>query len=521
MFAVPLGAQATRTTMLDYATGSEFEDYLRALQVAGLTELYPWSIRGFSPREIRRLAAADTAGPWRLSPGLNLGRATVGPLTLRSTFNSSYPYGANDGPVWAGRGLTMSLGGGMAARAGAFSLTLAPIAFWTSNGSFTLLDHGQPGASPFANGVDPNRVDAPQRFGSSSYSRLDPGGSTARFDSKFITVGVSTANEWIGPATEYPFLLGTNAPGFPHVFLGTGEPLNLWVARIHTRLAWGKLHQSEYSPVTGPERYTSTEATGTVRLATYAALVVMPRGLPGLEVGFARFIHVPYRVGDPTAEFWKKPLKVFFLENEFAQGDSAGTDNQLASAFFRWVFPGSGFEVFGARSHEDHFYDRRDLLLRPDHERAYTLGFQKILHRRPRAFDVLKAELINYQYPGTVYLHSQLRQGHTNRGQLLGAGAGVPNGAASVLSWTRYAPANRTTLTLRRIVRAQRGRPVKSIAADSSNSDVIVSTGIERTRMGERIDVGAKIELMQNFNRNFSKDRPNLNLQLMVRLKAW
>ncbi|MEO6331378.1 MAG: hypothetical protein ABIV11_03035 [Gemmatimonadaceae bacterium] len=519
--ATPLAAQATRTTLLDYATGGEFEDYLRALQVAGLTDLYPWSIRGFSPREIQRLAAADTAGPWRLAAGLKIGSAAVGPITLRAAFNSAYPYGANDGAVWAGRGITTALSGGVAARLGAFSLTLAPIAFSASNGSFSLHPNGKTGARAFANALAPGSVDAPQRFGPGSYSRLDPGASAIRFDSKLVTFGVSTANEWIGPATEYPFLLGTNAPGFPHLFVGTGEPLNLWLARVHSRVAWGKLYQSEYSPVTGPERYTSREASGTVRLATYAVVSIMPRGIRGLELGFARFIHVPYRVGEPGADFWKKPFKVIFLENEYARGDSAGTDNQLATAFFRWVFPRSGFELFGERSYEDHFYDRRDLVLRPDHERSYTLGFQKILRRRPATLDVLKGELINYQYPTTVYLHGQLRQGHTNRGQLLGAGAGVPGGSASVLSWTRYGASDRTALTLRRIVRAQRGEPVQTFTAGSQNTDVIVSAGLERMRLGKRMDFGLKLEVMQNFYRNFSDDEPNLNLQLMARLKDW
>src|SRR5688500_1357357 len=467
------GAQQVSTTTLDYATGSEFEDYLRVLQVAGLTGLYPWSIRGFSPAEIHRLAATDTAGPWRLSHGLRRGLATVGPMTVRTTFNSSYPYGNNDGPVWAGRGVTVAVSGGVAGRIGPFSATFAPVAFSASNQSFPLLPDSRTGLFTYANGSEPARVDAPQRFGPKTYSRLDFGASGARFDTRFITAGVSTASEWIGPATEFPFLLGTNAPGFPHVFAGTGEPLNLWITRIHGRVGWGKLYQSDYSPVTGTARYTSLENTGTERLATYATIVFMPRGLPGLERGFARFIHVPYRPGDPTAEFWKKPFKVLFLENEFAAGDTAGTDNQLASAFFRWVFPRSGFELFGERGFEDHFYDRRDLLQRPDHERAYSLGFQKILRRGLSSLDVLRGELINYDYPGTVYLHSPLRQGHTNRGQLLGAGAGIPNGAASVLSWTRYASTSRSTVALRRIMRAQRGE-YSTANADSSNSDVLI-----------------------------------------------
>ncbi|MEO7647626.1 MAG: hypothetical protein ABIV11_05245 [Gemmatimonadaceae bacterium] len=527
--AVPVAAQATRTSMLDYATGSEFEDYLRALQVAGLTESYPWSIRGFSRREIKRLAAADTAGPWRLSAGLKLGGVTLGPITLRATVNSSYPYAANDGPVWAGRGLTTAISAGIAGGAGPLSVVLAPLAFRAENSGFELLDNGAAGLQRFAHGIVPGSVDLPQRFGDQPYSRLDPGASTVRFDSRLVTFGVSTAIAWIGPATEYPFLLGTNAPGFPHVFIGTGGPVNLWVARAHARVAWGKLYQSDYSPVTGSERYMSSADPGRVRLATHATLVVIPRGVPGLEVGFARFLHVPYDPGQPGAEFWKKPFKVFFLENEYAQGDSAGLDNQLASAFFRWVFPGSGFEVFGERGYEDQFHDLRDFLQTPDHLREYLVGFQKVWKRRPGSLHVLKAEIVNYQLAaiartrgeGGVYTHGTLRQGHTNRGQLLGASAGTPNAAASTLSWTRYTPGYRTALTVRRIVRAERGNYSASGTADPRSTDVIMATGVERMRFGKHVDFGAKVEAMQNFNRNFSRNVPNLNLQLTARLKPW
>src|SRR6187455_637160 len=44
--------------------GSELETYLRDLQTAGKSESYPWSIRSFSPAEIDRLAATDSAHPW-------------------------------------------------------------------------------------------------------------------------------------------------------------------------------------------------------------------------------------------------------------------------------------------------------------------------------------------------------------------------------------------------------------------------------------------------------------------------
>jgi len=528
-------AQQSHVTMLDFSAGSEMEDYLRVMQIAGKVPLYPWSIRGFSRREITRLATADSTGPWKLRGRFNTAPVTVGPLRLGATFNSAYPYGANDGPVWAGRGLTSVVSGGFAAGLGPISLAFDPVAFRANNTAFDLLANGKSGLQAFNHGTFTDFVDLPQRFGSGAYSRVDPGNSSVRFDSRVLTFGVSTANEWIGPATEYPFLLSNNAPGFPHLFLGTGEPLNVWIGRVHARLMWGRLYQSDYSPVTGPARFAFDTATGTlisggtVRLATSGELVFLPRGISGLEVGLGRFFHVPNTSDEPNSAFWRKPVKVLFLKNEKAQGDLGGFDNQLASVFFRWVFPHSGFEVFGERGFEDQLYDLRDLILNLDHEREYMLGFQKVLRTSGERVDVVRGELVNYQEPALarvrgeagVYIHATLRQGHTNRGQLLGASPGAGWAAASTLSWTRYSAAARTTATLRRIVRDQRGDFQVTGIVDPHSSDVIVAAGLERMRLGRRADLGGKIEAMQDFNRNFSKDVPNLNLQLTARLHPW
>src|SRR5438552_19083568 len=243
VFAEKVSAQQSRLTMLDFSTGSEMEDYLRVMQIAGKVPLYPWSIRGFSRREVTRLATADSTGPWKLRDRFNSVPVTVGPLRLGAIVNSAYPYGANDGPVWAGRGLTSIVSGGFAAALGPISVVIDPLAFRANNTAFDLLPNGLSGPQAFNHGTNATLVDLPQRFGNAEYSRVDPGNSSIRFDSRFVTVGLSTANEWIGPATEYPFLLGDNAPGFPHLFLGTGETLNIWIGRFHARLMRVKLYQ--------------------------------------------------------------------------------------------------------------------------------------------------------------------------------------------------------------------------------------------------------------------------------------
>ena len=521
-----LEAQARSVSMLDFTTGSDYEDYLRVLQISGKVPLYPWSIRGFSRREIEKLALADSTGPWKLRDKFSSSHFSAGPLRLGTTFNSAYPYGANDGPLWAGRGLTVAASGGVSGHLGPLSFAIDPIAFSAANRPFELMPNGGTGLSAFNHGTHAGSVDFPQRFGDHSYSRFDPGNSYVRLDSRFISLGVSTANEWIGPATEYPFLLSNNAPGFPHLFVGTGDPWNIWIGQAQARIFWGRLDQSAYSPVTGPAHY-GGNYTGTVRLATSLDLVFQPRGIPGLELGVARFFHVPYTVSSPNAAFWKKPFFVFFTKSELAAGDTVGAENQLASIFFRWVFPHSGLEVFGERGYEDQFYDFREFLENLDHDREYMIGLQKVLAARVDGFDVLRVEVIDYQLSslallrrieGAVYLHSPLRQGHTNRGQLLGASAGVNAAAASSLAWTRYSRTGRTTVTLRRIVRDQEGDYYLTGLTNPRGSDVLVAAGFERMRYGSVVDLGAKIEVMDELNRNFERDVGNLNLQLTARL---
>ena len=522
-----LQGQALTVSAADFATGSSLENYLRVLQLAGKAPAYPWSIRGFSPFELDSLSKGDSTGIWKLHHVARNG-FSIGRPKIEAIVNTTYPYGFNDGPVWAGKGLTGVVQAGALFRSGHFSLLLDVIAFRTSNSDFPLYGNGQTGALRFGDALDPLHIDLPQRFGAGPYGRIDPGASAARFDSRYVTAGITTANEWIGPAAEYPFLLSNNAPGFPHIFLGTGSPVPIGIGTLHARVTWGKLFQSDYSIVTGGERFVTHPPdvqlgiipSGTVRLETSIATAFTPRGIPGLEVGLARFFHVPYAYGQPDRTFWNKAFKVFFLKNEYAQGDTLGQDNQLASVYFRWVFPKSGFEFYGERGYEDPFHDARDFLEDLDHDRSYMLGFQKLLRSSVQTTDVLRGELINQQMSNLMlvrvetspYTHSTLKQGHTNRGQLLGANAGL-GGAASVLSWTRYSQSGLTGLSFRRVVRMDK----PGFTSDPKGSDVMTSAAFERTRIRNQNEYGFRIEGTANFNRNFANDAMNLNLQLFTR----
>src|SRR5437016_10768574 len=105
-------------------------------------------MRRFTEAEIDRLMPADSAHPgsarydWSPAPAHGLS-VTVAPPEIASRLNSGFPFGYNDGAIWAGRGATFSGQGGVVVRYGPLAASLRPIASWASNTPFPLKANGQ------------------------------------------------------------------------------------------------------------------------------------------------------------------------------------------------------------------------------------------------------------------------------------------------------------------------------------------------------------------------------------------
>lgn len=516
--------------------GSEVEEYLRYLQTLGRAGAYPWSIRGFSAAELDRILPRSYAHPWAerylLRPDSAHG-LRVREIRPRSetTYNSAFPYGSNDGPVWAGRGLTSAAQLGFAARYGALSLSVAPLWFRAQNESFALPPNGHSDRLRFADGLWPTFIDLPRRFGDRPYARLDPGQSTLRVDLPLVAAGVSTANQWWGPATRHPLVLGNNAAGFPHGFIGSSRPVNVGIGRAHGRLVWGSLSQSAYSPI-------PADSAGSRRLMSGAVVTFTPRGMKGLEIGGTRFFHEAWpaeglTLGDLSAPF-DALLKAYLADRDTASSDKkSDANNQIASVFFRWVFAGSGAEVYGEFAKEDHNWNFRDFVLEPDHASAYTLGIRKVWPRSESGMVALRGEVMNAEpshllrvrLASPFYRHTLTRQGHTNRGQALGSAAAY-GGAGSSLAldyfgrrggwtaeWTRTVQANGVRELDRNIL------PEAAGWDDPDMYDVLQGLELRGLLFHGRWDVGAGLGAIYNFNRNFAGDAFNLNAHLFLRAK--
>jgi GT2 family glycosyltransferase len=499
------GQESCREMPMPVVVGSEWEHYLRTLQALGNVSPQPWTLRPFTTRQWRELVPSDTALPWstpvrsRCAGPLSF---AILPVEANVMFNSAFPFGRNDGSVWAGRGVTAAATAGFVSSYGPLTVVLAPVAFVAQNASFAIQPNGQSGPLAFGDWRYPILIDQPQRFGDGVYGRVDPGQSRAEIDLRWITTGLSFANQFSGPATDHPILLGNNAAGFPHLFAQTSTPLRVpGIGRFHTRVYYGSLAESEYSSLAG---------SGHSRLASGFIAIYQPSLAPVLELGASRF----FQVLQPRLRLTKDELLRPF-SGLLSSADPTIPADQLASIFARVVFPSSGTELYLEFGREDANADLRELVYFGDHDSAYLLGFRKAWRRDSSVLSV-RTEILNSRVTHLAlssaqaawYLNSSVPQGFTHRGQVLGSAAAYGGGGA-VVAVERYDRRGRWRATWDRIQLAENraaGPP------DLHTNDVAHVLGFSTLRFGDRVDYDLSAQVVYEFNRHFSRDAFNLHL---------
>ncbi|HYG66629.1 MAG TPA: capsule assembly Wzi family protein, partial [Anaeromyxobacteraceae bacterium] len=308
------------------------------------------------------------------------------PLRLTSVFNTGYPSGGNDGLLWAGRGASTLVSAGVAFRYGVLSGVLRPEVTWSQNDWFETRSNGAAGELRFGSPYYGASIDLPQRFGAGPFSTAALGDSVLRLDWKGVALGVSNERMWWGPGLENALVLSDNAPGFPHAFLGTSRPVDVWIGKVEATAFWGRLDRTEYF------------ADATDPLIVGLALDYAPRWIPGLTVGLGRTFLQPWDGREAMdyvpflQSFWKKDL-----ESWHGEGGDNPEDNQLASLWWRWVFPKAGLELYGEWGREDHDWSVYKFIEDFDHTQAYLLGLQKVFPLSARRFVRLHVEVVDLQ----------------------------------------------------------------------------------------------------------------------------
>ena len=510
------GDAEARTPQFDVGQGievnSERDRYLRVLQTLGLVRAYPWTVRGFSLAEERLLLPVEgVRHPWASafgSPPVADGGLRAGSVPFEGgvTYNSTYPYGSNDGALWAGRGLTAFARGGVYARWKGVDLRFAPELFWAQNAGFDLAGNRGDGPDAYRDPRYPGQIDLPQRFGDRPYRRATLGSSRLSVELPWTTVGISSEARIWGPSLAYPLLLGDEAGGFPHVFLRSARPLGPGVLRVHGQLMVGYLGQSDWSPV--------QNSVARSRFMTGAVITLQSDVLPGFEIGVERFVQGPWEGGLDAVSNVGRPF-TNGVSTGLGDGNNIGDENQIAGGFVRWVVVGTGIEIFAEAVRDDYGRSIRHFLLEPDDLLVRSVGLRRAWTSLSGSIWAIRGEFVSSQaphseradrsaggpIPSARYVHVVLIQGHTVHGQLLAAPAAF-SGSGWTIAVEDFRPSGRTTVEVTREVRLNwlSGLSRDSEVAARNSVRYGLSVDIVRFWAGTEVAVvgGPQVELNRN-----------------------
>jgi hypothetical protein len=349
---------------------------------------------------------------------------------IRSTFNSQLPYGYNNGSAWYGRGFNEEFMGGFYVTSKYLTVTFRPHISYSQNTNFPVprfIPRDKNG-NPKYTSIMGHRIDMPFRFGPNSFTDFNLGLTSVSIHYKSIAAGFSNGTLWWGPGVQNALMLSNNAAGLKHMFFGTREPLNipLGIGALEFKIIWAEPKDSKY--------FHGNRKTNRQRFGAGININYSPGFAPNLSLGFTRFSwrYIP-KSGLEARAFGS--MLPFFNHRQKKNKVLYGKDqqNQMVSIYFRWAFPKAGAEVYGEYYREDSYSNLRDLYFEPDHDRAYTIGFQKVVesHGWFNLFLIngeinnLVPDRISAVRPQTyMYTHSIIQQGHTNQGQVLGASIG-------------------------------------------------------------------------------------------------
>ncbi|MBU2912399.1 MULTISPECIES: capsule assembly Wzi family protein [Reichenbachiella] len=396
---------------------SEYLEYYRILEIknegiSNRMNIFPTIVSQYNKDSI-------TWNPWKDNFQLDQQKnksISLLPARLTNHYNSTYAHGYNDGALWKGKGYTGSIQGGVTGKYGLLEFTIAPIVFFSQNSAFELAPQTSDN-NPYNYQFTNKRIDYVQRYGDQSFAEFDLGQTDIRLVYKSFTIGASTQNIVWGPAQRNPILLSNNSSGIPHIDIGTHKPVNTKIGRFEGKIYYGLLKKSDYfdEDTQWNHRYWSGFS------ASYN-----PSFLPSLYLGFNRVLY------KKAKDFVPLDLLVFitnFDDNDGVDGVNDEYD-QMGSITMRWFFREVGFETYLEFAKND--FGGKLYGTEPDHSRGYTLGFSKYIDLKNKDLIKLTYEHATldqsksnaYRATPTWYAHHIVKQGYTQKGQILGAGIG-------------------------------------------------------------------------------------------------
>jgi hypothetical protein len=378
------------------------------------------------------------------------------PLLNKLQYVQAHPYNWNDGAMVPAKGWQQFIRAGVNAQWKFVEIQIAPEMGLAQNQLFDglPLDADQVLWRDYYRFY--NFIELPERMGDKSYNKISWGQSFLKLHYKNWQVGISNENKWWGPAQRNALLLSNTAAGFPHITIGTSKPVSSKIGDFNIELIAGKLTNggwtppSIFMPLRGNPLYVPKENHS--RIINGINISYQPKWVPNLNIGFEQ-TYVQYEK-DMTKWTDHIPVKNIFYN---IPDDGLYQPIILTAFYFNYTMPEANTTLYGEVGWNLQRTSLRNWVLQPDKGYASTWGIKKIFTTNKKYYWELLGELTQVQLltraeqfstgiPTSWYLGSNVRQGYTHDGQLLGAGVG-PGGSSQTVEFNWRKNNNRIGIT--------------------------------------------------------------------------
>ncbi len=393
------------------------------------------------------------------------------PIDFNIEFNSRHPYNRNNGSMIPNKGYQHIISAGIYFELGPLSVQLKPEHHYADNLKFNGFPESHYSVIWAKRYILWNRSDIPERFGEKRHNNTLIGQSNIKLNYKKISIGLSNENIWWGPSRKNSIMMSNNARGFKHISFNTNSPVETPIGNFEWQFVTGRLENSGYTPPNINFEHAGTKLyvpkinqlghQDDWRYFQGINISYSPKWIDGLSIGFIRWVQMysalvngeyTWLTGNPT---YFPLFSNLFRKNDVFVEYEEQTD-QAAGLYFRWIWKDAKAEIYAEYHYNDAKQNFRDLLLDSEHARGSTIGLQKIFSSKKINEDfIFSWEWTQLEQTGgrllrsagSWYMHGNIRDGYTNKGEIIGAGIG-PGSNSQYFSLQRVNKKNRIGIAI-------------------------------------------------------------------------
>jgi hypothetical protein len=285
-----------------------------------------------------------------------------------------------------------------------------------------------------------NKIDMYWRFGSSPFSKFSLGQSSLRYQDDNFSFGVSTENIWWGPALHNSLVMSNNATNFPYITFNTVKPLKTKIGSFEGQIIYGNLENPQYE-------HPDHERMKTIWLAGIAKKDTSDRSIAGFVATWSpKWVKNFYMGLASSTSAYRNSVNRKAVSFPFF---TSYKPIKLGSFFLRYNMPKDNAEIYFEFGRADKMATPFNII-KDSIPMGYTAGIRKfmpIFHGKSHFFIGMEITRLELPDPRLVftpnspfglpltnswYTASDITQGYTNNGQVIGAWIGPGSNSQTI-----------------------------------------------------------------------------------------